>query len=187
MPEDKLPFAAGLVNDGRAVARLLGAERAPDFFPGVLVESDNRAALSADQANQTVAIKQRVPGEAPERCFDIKVLLEVVRPEDLSLFRVEAEQIPLGTQRIDLPATDHRRNTRAGGIADGVRAFVFVFPKKLAVGFAQAQHAFKAADLNLGEGISRIADARGELAVGDIHTSLRHDWAGVARADGRAP
>src|ERR1039457_2113207 len=137
MPEDKLPFAAGLVNDGRAVARLLGAQRAPDFFPGVFVESDDRAALSTDQANQMVAIKQWVTGEAPERCFDAIILLEVLRPKNLSIIRVEAEQIPLGTQRIALPATDHRRNARAGGIADGVRAFVFVFPKKLAVGFAQ--------------------------------------------------
>ena len=65
MPEDELPLAAGLVDDRRAVARLLGAQRAPDLLAGVLVEGDRRAAGAAHQANQPVAVQQRMPGEAP--------------------------------------------------------------------------------------------------------------------------
>src|ERR1017187_1612809 len=138
MPENKLPCTPSLVNDRRAVARFFSAQRAPNLFAGVFVESDDRAALAAGQANQTLAIEQRVPGKAPHGCFDAEVLLELPRPEALSLVRIEAEQIPLGAQRIDLAVADHWRDARPGGIADGVRAFVFVFPKQLAVGFAQA-------------------------------------------------
>src|SRR6266436_3061826 len=38
VPDDELPSPAGLANDRRAVAQLLGVERAPEFFPGLFVE-----------------------------------------------------------------------------------------------------------------------------------------------------
>src|SRR5271169_1451061 len=120
MPENELPFAASLVYDGRAVARFFSAQRPPKLCAGVFVESDDRAAQPAGQAKQTLAIQQRVPGKAPHRGFDAEILLELPRPEDLSLVRIEAEQIPLGAQRIDLAVADHWRDARPGGIADGV-------------------------------------------------------------------
>src|ERR1035438_4231323 len=101
MPENKLPFAASLVYDRRAVARFFSAQRAPNLCAGVFVESDDRAALAAGQANQTLAIEQRVPGEAPHGCFDAEVLLELPRPEDLSLVRIEAEQIDRKSTRLN--------------------------------------------------------------------------------------
>ena len=47
----------------------------------------------------------------------------------LSVARVQAKQIPLGAERIDFAFADQWRDARPGGIADGVGAFVFVFPK----------------------------------------------------------
>jgi hypothetical protein len=50
-------------------------------------------------------------------------------------------------------------------LARGVWAFVFVFPKQLAVRLAQAKHTFEAANLAAIERISRIAGALGKLPV----------------------
>ena len=36
-------------------------------------------------------------------------------------------------------------------------------------------------------GISSVAGASGSLAVGEVHTAIGHDRAGIAPADGRAP
>jgi len=75
MPEDKLPFAARLVNDRRAVAWFFGAQRAPNLLSGVLVEATT-VLPEPRQANQTVAIQQRVPGEAPEGALMPKSFLK---------------------------------------------------------------------------------------------------------------
>src|SRR4029434_4445504 len=109
MPDEQLPLAAGVVDDRRRVARLLGAQSAPKFLAGILIEGHGNAALPANKANEFAPIDERMPGESPHRSFDGKVLFEIARPDFLSSRRVETLEISLRAERIDLSAADRRR------------------------------------------------------------------------------
>src|SRR6266567_1380094 len=187
MPEDQLPFAACLANHRRTIARLFGAQGAPELLAGVLLEGDRHGALAAGQANQFLAFEQRMPGETPHRGLGVEILLEIARPKDFSITRVEAEQISFGAEGKNLAVADQRGGARPGRVAHGVRTIVFIFPNDFSVGFIQAEHAFGAADDPLGEWIGRVAHALGKLAVADINPAIGNGRSGVTAADGSAP
>src|SRR6185295_17630319 len=120
MPEDELPLAAGFVNHGRTIARLLRAEGTPEFLAGVLVEGYGHRALAADEANELVAVEQGMSGETPDWCGDIEFLFEIARPKDGAFGGVEAEKVSFGAERIGFAAADEWRGARAGGVTHGV-------------------------------------------------------------------
>src|ERR1051325_7293666 len=142
MPEDELPFAADLVDHRRRITGLVGREGLPDFLAGVLVEGDRDRALAADQADEAIAVEERMAGEAPHRNGEIILLEQVLRPEHGPLVSIVTVEMPHGAERVDLAAGDKGRGARAGGVADLIGAIVFVLPDDLAVGFVQAEDAF---------------------------------------------
>ena len=68
------------------------------------------------------------------------------RPELLAADGVEAGEVPLGAQRIDLAASDRRSAAGAAGIGDRIRAVVFMLPQQTAVVGSEAEHPFAAGD-----------------------------------------
>src|SRR5262245_44441823 len=108
MPDDELPPAAR-GNEGRGtVARLLGRERPPEFPSGLFVEGDRDTAFAAHYADQAGAVEERMRGETPERSGHGVVFLQVSRPETPPRLRVEANEISLSPQRVDLSVADQR-------------------------------------------------------------------------------
>jgi len=81
-------------------------------------------------------------GEAPLGSLGFVIRFEVMRPEDLPFVGAQAEQVTLGSQRIDFAAVHRRRAARPGGVGDIVRAVVFVLPDFLAIGSVQAKDPF---------------------------------------------
>src|SRR5947209_2493642 len=117
MPDDQLPFAACLAHHRRTIAGLFGAQSAPEFLAGVLLESDHHGALAASQANQFLAFEQRMTRETPHRGLGVEILLEIARPKDFSITRVEAEQISFGAEAKDFAVADQRCGARPGRVA----------------------------------------------------------------------
>ena len=146
MPDYQLAFVSSLINHRRTVAWFLGAERAPQFFASIFIESQDSSALTGRQADEPISIQQRVPGKAPQRCFCLVFLLKIVRPQNLSRSRIETEHIAFGPYREDLSAADYWGCARAARITYGLRAVVFVFPNHGSIGFFQADNALGPGD-----------------------------------------
>src|SRR5437016_5520976 len=187
MPHDQLAPAAKIENHGWTIARLLCAERAPEFPARFLVERHSHAPLAADQADKFPAVNQWMPGKTPYRRLDPVILFQVMRPDDGAFLPVTTEQISYRAERINLSFADRRRGARAGGITHGVGAIVFVFPKNCAVRFVQAQDPFRARNRALVEWIGRMARALAELVIQKVNAAVGDRRSRVAGVDGSAP
>ena len=184
MPDQQLPFAAGFDQGRRAVAGLAGRERAPSLLAGFLVEGDDDAAFAAHQADELVAVHERMAAEAPHRGFDLVVLLQIARPEDGPFLDIEAVEVAHAAEGVDLAAVHRGGAAGAAGVGDGVLAGILPFPQRLAVGRAIAQHALIAAEFAPGE-------AGGDLVLGvevdDKHPPIGDRRPRVAIVDRNAP
>ena len=140
MPDDELPLAARLENHRRAIAEIRPGQRAPQHFAGHFVKRNGGAFFAAGEANEFVAIHQWMRGESPHGRLCAEVLFEIDLPKHLAVLRAEAKKISHRAQRVNAVAINGRRAARTGGIANRVRAIVFVFPQEFAVGFIEAQH-----------------------------------------------
>ena len=187
MPDDELPFSAGLDDRRRTIARLLRRECAPEFLAGVLVERHRHGAVAADEADELVAVDEWMAGETPHRRRDLVVHLEIALPKNFPLGHIEAVQIPLRAERVNFVAAHGRRGAGAGRITHGVGTFVGVLPDDFSVRLVEAEHAFVAGNEAAREGIGRIARAGVELAVEDEHAAIGNGGPGVTGADGNAP
>ena len=187
MPDDQLPDAARLKDHGGTVSRLLGAQRPPDFMAGVFVQGDHRRVGAGGQANQFVAVQQRVSREAPHRGLDFVVLFEIPRPHHASRRRVQAEQIAFRSEREDFAPADHGRCARTGRVAYGVGTIVFVPPQDFAIVRVQANNPLGAGDAPALERVRRFVRGLGKLVVEDIDAPLGHGGAGIAGANFSAP
>jgi hypothetical protein len=186
MPDDELARAGEVVDHRRRVARLARREVLPDLLASVLVEGDDRRALAAYQANEPIAVDERMSGEAPERHFNLVFLEQILGPENVPL-EVEAVELPHRAEGVDLVAGDDRRGARSGGVADVVGRLVFVLPQDLAGHLVQTQHAFLAVHTTAAEGALGVLGPLGEHAIGDEDSAVRDGGTGVALGDGRAP
>ena len=92
-----------------------------------------------------------MPRKTPYRRLDAILLLEFARPKEFAAHRLQADEIALRAERINLALADRRRHPRPHGIANGVRTFVFVFPQHFAVRLPQANH-----PLETSAGVRRI-------------------------------
>src|SRR5436190_18557468 len=79
-------------------------------------------------------------GEAPQGSRDREFLFEILRPKNVALLCIEADQIALGTQRINAFAIDGGSGARPRRIADGIRTIILVLPEDCAVFLVKAQH-----------------------------------------------
>src|SRR5262245_16311106 len=84
MPDEELSRASRFDDRGWRIPRLSGRQCVPDFLAGVFVEGIRNAAFSADDANQFLAVDQRVPAKSPNRSFGFEITLEILVPEDRS-------------------------------------------------------------------------------------------------------
>src|SRR5262245_27647021 len=113
MPDEQLARPAGLDDRGGRVARLTGRERVPDFSSGVFVERICHSLFSADNTDELLAVYQRMPAKAPLGSLRFEIALEIFRPQDVSMGRIQAEEVSLGAQRIGLSLMDSWRAARA--------------------------------------------------------------------------
>src|SRR5437667_354991 len=88
--QSRLPVASRLGGGRRAVPRLGGVQAPPEFPARLLVEGDDAGPLAADDADQLVAVDERVAGEAPQRGLGPVVLLVILLPDDLAGLGVQA-------------------------------------------------------------------------------------------------
>src|SRR5262249_38884582 len=188
-PDDELALAGRLVDHRRAVAQLGAAQRQrlPQLLAAVLVEGDHDAVLAADQADQPVAIEQRVGGVAPQRHTSAVILGEVLRPQHLAAGSVETGQVAHRSQRVDLAAGDHGRHARTDRIGDRVSTGILVLPELLAVGRVETEDALAACQAILRELVVRVSDAPGKLAVHQVDLAAGYSRPGVTATDGGAP
>src|SRR5262245_41124492 len=141
MPDDQLLLATGFVNHRRTVTGFPGAQRAPKLLAREFVKSDGHALFSAHEANQFLAVNERVAGKTPHGRFHGKIFFEFTRPENFPGLRFETKQIPLRAQRVKPAVVNKRRGAWSGWIVHVIGAIVFVTPKNLAILFSQAEHA----------------------------------------------
>jgi len=187
MPEDQLPDAAGLKNDRGTIARLLGAQGPPDFRAGIFVQSHDCRVGAAGQANQLVAVKERVSRKAPQGSFDFVVRFEIARPKDAARSGIQAEEIAFGSEREDLALADQGSGARAGRVADGVGTIVGMPPQNSSVGRVEADNRLGAGNAPAREGVSRFGRRIGKLVVEHVNAPLGHGGTGIAGANLGAP
>jgi hypothetical protein len=75
-----------------------GVEGAPDFLAGVFIERDGVASLAADDANELLAVEERVVGVAPQRGLRAVVGWQVFRPDDVAGGGVETFTLSAATR-----------------------------------------------------------------------------------------
>ena len=130
---------------------------------------------------------QRMPGEPPDRRLHPVLLFEILLPKHLARFRVQAEQIPLRTQRVDPVAIHRGCGAWAGRITDRVTAFVLVHPK-FAPGFlVETNHPLRPRNHAAVELVVRVRCALGQLPIHDEHSSIGHRRPGVTAPDRHTP
>ena len=188
MPDDELPPASGLDDDGRCVAGVLRGERAPQLLARVLVERDGCGAVAADEADQLVTIEQRVSSETPQRRLHAKVFLERARPNDLAILRIETEEVAFSSQREDPSTAHHRRRARAGVVAHAVGRVILMLPNRFTRRLVKTQHALGAAHHAEVEGVFVVhLRALRHLAIRDEHAPAGDYRAGETRIHRHAP
>src|SRR5262245_35727067 len=84
--------------------------------------------------------------KTPDRRLDLVLLLQLFRPENGPFLRIQAEEIALGAERVDLAVRDRRRAARTGGIGNVIGTVVLVLPEDLPINSVQAQDAFLASE-----------------------------------------
>ena len=60
MPDDELPLATDFEDDRRGIADFIRGEGVPKDLTGVAVKGDDALFLAADQADDLVAVHERV-------------------------------------------------------------------------------------------------------------------------------
>ena len=145
MPDDELPDAAGVEDDGRVVARLpVGRERAPHLRAGVLVERDHLPVrLRAGEADQQIALDERRPGHPPRRHLGSQVGDIVLRPQDGAGGDFERKQPAHRSLHVDAVPVHGRRGARADGVQrlePRVVGLPLAAPQRLAGLLVEAEH-----------------------------------------------
>ena len=100
MPNQQPPLAAMRGNDRRTIAWFFRGQRTPTLGPSRFVVGDHGRPLTADDADQLIAIHQRMRGPSPGGRLQSIVLLEVLRPHHFPSGDFQAPEMPLGTQSI---------------------------------------------------------------------------------------
>src|SRR5262249_35484769 len=157
--------------------RLRRRQTPPQLLARVLVKCDRDRAVAADDADEALAVEQRMSGESPVLWLGTVLVDEIALPERFTGLGVEATQIAHRAERVHFAAGHARRRPRPGGIGDAVLAVVFVLPDDVAGGLVQAQNSLAPGQIASGESIRRITRARLEQSVRDVN---------AAAGDGRA-
>src|SRR6266478_2261560 len=187
IPDNELALAAGFIDHWGTIARLLSSQGVPNLLAGVLVESDGGGVFAANDANQLLAVQERMRREAPYRRFDFVFLLEIERPNLLTFLGIQAIEIAFRAKRVDFLVVNNRRCSGSGGIRDRIGTVIFFGPKDSAVGFIEADNAFLARDVAAGKVIGGFFSVGGELTIHEVDATLSHGRAAVARTDLLSP
>ena len=187
MPDDQLLHATGLDECRWTIPRLTRGQAAPHLFAGQLVKAHRGRALATCEADQMPAPHQRMPCESPDWRLYPVLFLEIFLPKHLARLRIQAEQIPLGTERVDPVAIHRGCGAWAGRITDRVTAVVLVHPK-FAPGFlVETNHPLRPRNHAAVELVVRVRRALGQLPVHDEHPSIGHRRPGITAPDRHTP
>ena len=183
--EDELTHAGVLDDRRRRVALLGGRSDPPELLARPLVERGGVRDGGADDADEPVAIDERMTRVAPERGLRRVVLLQVASPDDASVGDVETEQIPFGTERVDAVTVHDGRAARAGRVGDRVGHRILVLPEHLPGLLVEAEHPLGAGG-RLAVEVRHLDVIRRDV-VGDEHAPPGYGGSGVPAGDRRAP
>ena len=128
------------------IAGLFGRQGAPPLLARVLVKGDGRRALAAHDADESVAIHERMAAKTPHGHLDAIVLRKVLGPDERSLAGIQAEELPHGSQRVDLALMHRRRAARTGGVGHLVSTVVRMAPEQFTAHRVEALDSFLALD-----------------------------------------
>lgn len=175
--QDQLAFASGIDDDGRRVALFRSVAVAPDLFAGDLVVGDSVRPFTARNADELFAVDEWMAGVTPEGCLSFVELFEVLGPEDFSRGGFEAEEVPFGADGVNAVTFYRGRDTRSGGIGDGVFDGIFVLPDLFAGLFVEAEDALGAGEFFAGKVVGLYVVCRDvvryeDAATGDSRTGI---------------
>src|SRR5262249_41966755 len=141
-PHDQLLAPARGDDDGRAVGGPV-LERLPALLPGVPVEgNDARLGLAAGADDEQVTHDQGRRAGRVALNPAAEILDQALLPNDCARGRVEAEQMPFGSQRVDLAVVYRGRGARAVAVFHVlVVTRIGMHPERLARGFVEAEDA----------------------------------------------
>ena len=142
--EHQLPHPGRLDDRRRRVALLGGGAGPPQLLAGERVERHDMGLRRAGDDEQPVPVDERMARPAPQRCLRFVLLLQVLRPDHAAIGHGQAEEIPLGAERVDAVAVDRRRAARAGRIADRVGNRDLMLPQFLPRRLVEAEDALGA-------------------------------------------
>ena len=87
----------------------------PDDFAGLFVESDHGGVVAAGSADELVAVDQGRFAVAPAgHHLSIEIFLEILFPDDVPLGRVEADEVGIEAEDVNLVAVHGGSTVRAG-------------------------------------------------------------------------
>ena len=123
--------------------------------------------LAAGDADQLVAVDERMAGIAPQRRLRVVFLGQILLPDDVARIGLEADEIAFAAERVDLVAIDDRRAPRPGRVGNRVLHRVLVMPHLLPV--ASSRHSTRSMPVNsLRSKLSTFTFVVGHV-VGDEH------------------
>ena len=111
-----LLYSRGLADDDRRIGCLVATWHGafPDHVARLPVERNDGRIAAAWGANQFVAIDQRRFGIGPYAGFAMKIIGQVLFPENLAGGRLEADQVAVGTEGVEHRAIDLPTDCRRG-------------------------------------------------------------------------
>src|SRR5260370_39881637 len=118
-------------------------------------------------------------GEAPDLDGRLILFHEVLRPNDFTVGHIQAEQVPHGSQGVNLAVAVDGSRSWSGRVLYVIDAIIRMLPHNLAFGVVATEHAIFAGDLVLAEPAGGGLRLRAHAAVPDenrvsLHRPTRH-------------
>src|SRR2546429_555920 len=114
-----------------------------------------------------------MPGKAPHGCACAEVLFEIAGPQHYAFLGVQAEQISLRAEGVDLASADQWRRARSRRVTHGVGAVVGVLPDEFAIRLVQAEHSLVSGNLAAVESATRHRRSGVNFAIHQVDAAAR--------------
>ncbi len=141
------------MNPGSAISRPFGGTGFPDYLSSHFIESDHCGTFSPNHADQLLVLDKGVSGETPIRSLCAECIFEFQGPHNVTFLRIQTQQVAFRTQSVHAVIIHSwcASGTDGIGIHTGIRAVIFLLPKKLTRFFIQTQNTLGSGDVCLDE------------------------------------